>query len=190
MCLCRYSLVVIASLVLSLARAEEHSAQVSERHEMARNIILDEAAARGYSGDSAKLDFEKPCTAVMRLYSVSKGKSMVVQTSRTTIASRSFEVGFLFRPSKDATRSLSFIFYDHDRPSKGLGSNLGLQDGKSYPVREKFATSVSSMGAVVATGEFVVFYTAEKALTGRLGSLGEVSEGIEDGYIITVTISN
>lgn len=156
---------------------------------MATGMILHEVAAQGYSGDSIKIDFDVPFSVVMRLYSVSDGKPKIVQSSHPTVPSKSFEIGYLFRPAKDQARSLSFIFYDHERPTKGVGIDLENQESTPHWITQTFTYSVSSMGSMRMNDEFVVYYTADMHVKLEGSNTAKATaKSMGAGYMITATL--
>lgn len=160
----------------------------SERGKMVKRLILEDAVTQGCSGDSIKLDFDVPCSVVMRLYSISNGEPTVVKTSHLTVASKSFEFGFLLGPEKDGARRLSFIFYDHERPAKGH-ADLTNQKEKAELIAKNNHVSWFRMGAVRTTGESVVFFTTpDKGFIAGTDTLEATAKGVESGYVITAMI--
>ena len=183
------ALAFVTTLILAVYGQNESAAKTSERGDMSRDLILEEAATHGYSGDSINLDFSAPCSVVMRLYLIAGGETKLIQSSKPTMPSKSFEIGFLYRPHKKKGRELSFIFYDHDRPTKGIGSNLPIEQSAPYHITEKFSYSLSAMGAARKIGETVVFYTTETGLVDNADTLEQTAKGMGSGYVITATLS-
>lgn len=155
---------------------------------MVKRLILEDAATQGYSGDSIKLDFDVPCSVVMRLYSVSNGEPAVVKASHLTVASKNFEIGFLLHPEEDGARTLSFIFYDHERPTKGH-ADLTNKEKKPDLITKNYYASWFTMGSVRRTGESVVFFTTpDKGLITETDTVESTAKGVESGYVISVMI--
>ena len=183
-----FLLAIVAATPGCQPSGEKRLSKTSDRGEMATSMILHELAAQGYSGDSIKLDFDSPFSVVMRLYSVSDGKPKIVQSSHPTVPSKSFEIGYLFRPAKDKARSLSFIFYDHERPTKGVGSDLENQESTPHWITRSFTYSVSSMGSVRMNDEFVVYYTADMGELEDSSTAKAAAKSMGAGYMITATL--
>ena len=181
-------LISIGGLVLPIFSEEIAITKSSERGKMVKRLILEEAPTQGYSGDSIKLDFDVPCSVVMRLYSVSNGESTVVQASHLTVASKNFEIGFLLHPEKDGARTLSFLFYNHERPTKGH-ADLANQEQKPDLITKNYYASWFTMGSVRTTGESVVFFTTpDKGIITGTDTVESTAQGVESGYVITAMI--
>ena len=161
--------------------------ETSGRSGMANSMIREEAAKRGFSGDSVKLDFLDPHTVVMRLYMIGDGKAELVQSSKPIFPSKSFEIGFLVRPSKDKGRELGFIFNDHDRPGKENGSDIAIEQARPHRMPERFSYSLSSMGDACKLGETVVYLGAGKIIETR-DSFESIAKEMGSGYIITAEL--
>lgn len=168
--------------------AEEKTAvQASARSDMAERLILEDAANRGFLGDSIKLEFRAPHSAVMRLYQIVKGEPKLVQSSKPTFPSKSFEIGYLFRPTGEKGLKLDFIYSDHDRPGKGPGGSLAIEQANPHPVLKLSSYTVLGMDYKVGAGETVVFHTCERGIE-RTDSLKSTSKKIGSGYVITSAI--
>lgn len=179
--------VLLAPTALGFGR--EPLASTSGRDELANKMILQEAASNGYSGDSIKLDFEVPTSAVMRLYLITSGKLKLVQSTRPTRPSTSFELGYMFRPAKAGGREVSFIFDDHVVRTKAIGTHLPNEQAEPHRIPKKLFNQVNSMGSARAKGETMVFHTTDGAMLERPASLNAAAAQIKEGYIITATLN-
>jgi len=183
---------LIAGALLTLAASgygREPLASTSGRDELANKMILQEVASNGYSGDSIKLDFQVPTSAVMRLYLITSGKLKLVQSTRPTRPSTSFELGYMFRPAKAGGREVSFIFDDHVVRTKAIGTHLPNEQAEPHRIPKKLFRQVNSMGSARAVGEAVVFCTTNGAMLERPASLNAAAAQIKEGYIITATLN-
>jgi len=166
---------------------ESVAIQTSERSGMVNNMMREEAAKRGFSGDSIKLDFRAPHTVVMRLYMIVGGKAELVRASKPTPPSKSFEIGFLFRPGKDKGRELGFIFNDHDSPGKEYGWDIPIEKAKPHQMPARHSYSLSSMGHAGKLGETVVYLESEKVVEVR-DSFELIAKEVGSGYIMTAEV--
>ncbi len=163
---------------------------VSNYTEFAKAMMFREAQAKGYLADSVKLDFKTPASIVMRLYKISEGKSKLVQSTKPTGPSTSFEVGFMFRPAKKGGKEVSFIFDDLIIRTKQMGTHLRNEQAEPHWIPMKKYLSMTAMG-IRKEGEKVIHSTSTKSNRFEYTpSLKETAALVMDGYVITATLKH
>jgi len=178
----------LAFLVSTLPAQEPPAVSLTERGEMNRAMILQEAYSLGYSGDSVWVNLKAPGQVTMRFYQVEGGKATLVQSTLPTGLSKSFEIGFLFRQAKDGGRTLSFTHYDHERPTKSVGNDFPNLDGKAHPVSHKFPYALHSMASIRLGRESVVYYARDGGLLEDHLTLEQTFAQLGGGYVITAEL--